>query len=203
MRVYECLHRARQEAWRGTESGTARALEHVQKGLEVIGESEALYGAMGLLHFEAVNVNVIAKVPDETDLREVERCAEKAFALNPNSPHGHYLRGSIVYKRGDLQRSLTSFRTAYELDPEGKYCGNNSLQVLFYLSAIYMLTGRTAIALPYARRFMEVDPLNGLSQCWWSWVETHGGKLDASLERGAATRCNSGRRCDSASSPTN
>jgi tetratricopeptide (TPR) repeat protein len=51
-------------------------------------------------------------------VEEAENALEKAFALNPNYPFGHYLRGRFRHFEGEIPGALLLFRKAAELyDP--------------------------------------------------------------------------------------
>ena len=52
-------------------------------------------------------------------VEEAENALQKAFAINPNYPFGHYLRAMFRYYEGEITGALLLFRKAAELyDPE-------------------------------------------------------------------------------------
>ena len=54
--AYECYMRARQETWRFTEEGLARALELIRRGLKLAGDNAVLYAAMGTAYWQYINI---------------------------------------------------------------------------------------------------------------------------------------------------
>jgi len=171
IQAYECYQRARQQVLRGTREGLQSALEIVQAGFKDIGPHELLFAAKGIAHIEAVN---LAIEPGDAHLLAARECTERVCELNPDSPHRHFLRGAVSYKRGDLQEGLRHLKLAHEIDP-------NDTKTLFYLSGLCAFSGKRSAARPYAHRLFKVDPLTPLSQCWWSWVELLGGKFKVAL----------------------
>ena len=168
----ECYHRARQEVLKGTSEGLQRALKLIDKGLEIVGENELLYAALGNAYLESINLIIS---PDESQLQEVEECALKVFDLNTNSSYGHFLRGAIHYKRGKIQDAVRDLKRALRVDP-------NDPQTLFYISGLLGFSGKGSIGRPYARRLLDIDPLTPLSQIWWAWVELLDGRLEVAIE---------------------
>ena len=78
--AYECYLRARQEIMSFTEEGLARALQLIQNGTEIAGESELLLTAKGHVYWQSVNLGVnIKEFP--SNLEKAEMCANNALAL--------------------------------------------------------------------------------------------------------------------------
>ena len=170
--AYECYQLARREVLRGTEEGLSRALQLIETALDIVGKNELLYAALAYVHLESVNL-VIA--PDEVCLKEVEECTKKIFALNADSPHGHFFKGAIEYKRGNIQEAVRVLKRSFAKEP-------NNPNTLFYLSGLLGFSGKPSAGLPYATRLREIDPLTPLSQFWWAWVGfLHTGQFDELL----------------------
>jgi hypothetical protein len=96
--AYDCYLRARHEIYRFDEASLGRAIDLAQQGLQIVGENELLYAAMGMAYCRYANVGI----RPEASLRRAEQCAVKIAALNPESSHAHLLRGVITIKRVDM-----------------------------------------------------------------------------------------------------
>ena len=75
-----------------------RALQLAQNGLDLIGENELLHATKGAAYVVQV---VFGIKPDDTCVEKAARCAERVFAINPQSRHGFRLRAMIHYQRGE------------------------------------------------------------------------------------------------------
>ena len=130
--AYECYLKARQEMWKWTEDGLDRAMQFIQSGLDIIGDNELFYIAMGMIYCQYVNF-VIKK--DESVLIKAEECAQKAFSLNSESSRCHYLMGFIQLWRGNIRESVNGVKKALDIDP-------NYSDALILLGYFYGMSGK-------------------------------------------------------------
>jgi non-specific serine/threonine protein kinase len=171
--AYECYLRARQETWRFSEKGLERALELIRHGLELAGENAVLLAARGAVYWQYINIGAD---PAQNDLYlgKAEEAANKALELNPESCQGHFLRGLISNKRGDMREAVSQLRQAVGMSADDP-------DALYWLSLFYSFCGKESAARPLAARYMEVDPLTNFSFIvgWLDYVE---GDLEGGLE---------------------
>jgi len=160
IRAYECYMRARQEIYRFSDAGFNRALQLIGQALEIVGDNELLYATMGHAYVEQL---VWGQKTDPGVLREVERCAEKAFALNPESAHGFNLRAMIHYKKGERVEAARLFKKVLAIDP------NNS-DALVWLTSLYVRAGQTAPLRPLVQELLDIDPLSSINHTWMGWI---------------------------------
>jgi non-specific serine/threonine protein kinase len=112
--VYDLHIMARHEIWHATERGLERASRLVKKGLDLIGDNEILFADLGFINLMYIDMGIRK---DESVLLEAERCIQKVFALNLESPYGHYLRGMIQRKRRNPQQAVREFKRSLAIDP--------------------------------------------------------------------------------------
>ena len=168
VKAYECYLRARHEYWRLTRESLERGLQHLQKGLEIVGENELLYSAMGILNWQYINGGID---PDERFLHEVEKYAEKVFAINPESPHGHRLMGAIYHQRGEIIEAVKAYKRSLEFDP-------NNPDTLLEISRIYIGAGKTSEAKTYVERLLGIDPFTPINHCMPGYIAFADGRFD-------------------------
>jgi serine/threonine protein kinase len=170
--AYDLHVRARHEIMSCTEDGFGRALQYIQRGLEIIGENEVLYGDMGHVYMQYIDLGFRR---DETFYEKAEECAVKAFSLNPHSPHGHFLKGFLSWRRGRIQEGALEYKRALSIDPY-------HLDSLFRLAWLYGHSGKSFAARPLITRHLEIDPLTPASYIIAGAVELLAGHFDAALD---------------------
>jgi serine/threonine protein kinase/Tfp pilus assembly protein PilF len=151
--AYDCYHRAFHEIYKFTPEGLDHALSLLKNALNIVGDNELLYGALGTVYWQYINA---AFTSDMSYLDKTEECAEKAFALNRDSAAGHLLVGLVAHKRGNLPEAIRSLKRALAIEP-------NNLFVLGELQRIYMSSGQEIRARSMVDHFMTVDPLSPIS----------------------------------------
>jgi TolB-like protein/Tfp pilus assembly protein PilF len=161
IRAYECYMRARQEIYRFSDAGFNRALQLIGQALEIVGDNELLYATMGHAYVEQL---LWGQKTDPSQFREVERCAEKALALNPESAHGFNLRAMIHYKKGQRVEAARLFKKVLAIDP------NNS-DALVWLTSLYCRAGQTAPQRPLIQKLLDIDPLSSINHTWMGWID--------------------------------
>jgi non-specific serine/threonine protein kinase len=169
--AYECYLRARQEGWRWRKDSIDHAIRLLRNGLAIIGDNARLYAALGLasLQYREAGLDFT-----EAPLDEAEACAAKVFALEPASPIGLQLRGSIHYSRGHIQEAVRDLKHALDADA-------NNADTLLLLSNCLLISGRVKEARPLIARLVSVDPLTPLTRCMPAWADILEGNFAAAI----------------------
>jgi non-specific serine/threonine protein kinase len=171
--AYECYLRARKEFMLFTEDGFDRALEYLQEALDIVGENTVIFAGLGYAHFSYVN---IGSGDRDAHLAKVEEYAAKIRELEPESPRLHLLRGlTNMVKGGSHQETVRHLKRALIADP-------NDPDALFWLVIICSDVGRTAWAMRFAERLIQVDPLTPVNHAAPGYVRLSEGRFDLSLE---------------------
>ena len=155
VRAFEYYQRARQEYYRYSSEGMAAARALAEHGLAVVGPNEALYGMLGTVY--AWSPTVLGG-DEETTLREAERCARRAFELNPGSAQGLSIMGQIAYRRGQPGEAVRLLTQACAADP-------NNPDAMHQLAGAYLLGGRIGPMRQVLTRLVELDPLTASNHC--------------------------------------
>jgi len=169
--AYECYLKANQEIYRFSKDSLDRAVRLIKNGLEIVGENELLYEAMGNAHIQYVNFAVSS---DEGYLQKAEEWVEKLLNLNPNSSQGYYLDGLMRWKRGDWEEGIRRLQKSLALDPNNP----RPREYLVYLSAI---AGKGHVSRTLLPKLLEIDPLTPLYQCFPGWIEYMEGNFKGAL----------------------
>ena len=172
VRAYEYYERARQEIWLSTQESLGRAVELLEKGLEIVGDNDVLYGAMGTAYTAYINVMVSS---DENYLRKAEACADKAQALNPSTSHLRFLKGFLHFKRGRVQDAIRELKRALSLEL-------NHAEASMALAYFYGFSGKAFAARPILQRLLVIDPLTPINHCVQGLVEMLDGRVEAAVQ---------------------
>jgi len=172
VRAYDLFFRARKEILSATEEGLERALQLINHGLSIIGDNELIFGAMGYAYFMYFNLGFKR---EESSLQKVEECADKVFALNPDSYIGHFLRALIHWKNGNIQAAIREHKKTLELNP-------NHTDSLVQISYFYTISGKPSAARPWLIRLKEIAPLEWLAVWAAGEAEFEEGNFENSLE---------------------
>jgi TolB-like protein len=174
-KAYECYLNARQEIIRGSGESLSRALQFIQKGLDVEGENLIFYFYMGYIYFQYENLGT---KPDGFYLKKSEEYARKIFELKSESFHGYLLLGLIFFKKkGKFQECVSYLKKAHAINPDDS-------NVLFWLCLMYLETGKLSAATPLISRLQEVDPYTPIMRLTPGWLHLRGGKFEKALESG-------------------
>jgi serine/threonine protein kinase/tetratricopeptide (TPR) repeat protein len=169
--AYECYLKANHEIYRFSKESLDRAVRLIQNGLDIVGENELLYEAMGNAHVQYVNFAVSS---DESFLKVAEDWVKKLLDLNPNSSLGYSLDGLIRWKRGDWQVGFRHLQKSLALDPNNP----RPREYLVYLSSI---AGKGHYSRALLPKLLEIDPLTPLFQCFGGWIEYMEGNFEDAL----------------------
>ena len=173
-RAYELYLRARQQIWSFSGPALDRALQLIRQAQEIVGESELLFAAEGLIYWQYVNVGLRPATAYDEYLDRAEGCATRIFALNPESAKGYSLRGSVRNSRADPAGSMRDFKRAVALDP-------NDPEALLWLGYGYAVAGQIPMATAYTERLLQVDPLTAVNVCMRGMVDMFDGRYDDAL----------------------
>jgi serine/threonine protein kinase/tetratricopeptide (TPR) repeat protein len=170
--AYECYLLARQEIWRFTEEGLQRAVQLLESGLKIVGENALLYAAMGTAYWLYVNAGI---KPGEEFIQKAEECADRVFALDTDSPHGHFLRGAIKVSRGNMQEAVGHLKLALSFDP-------NNADAMGQLARVYASCGQFSAASRLVTKLLTVDPLNTITYSLPGYLDILEGHFDKAPE---------------------
>lgn len=174
-RAFDLYLQARAKFLQGNPTALDSSIELLKQGLEIIGENELLYAALGYSYY--FYFRWVSKL-DENYLRLATECMQKTFALNPSSSHGFTLKGLLSYSQGDIAEAIRSLKKAVDLQPD-------NTEALFWLSINSSYIGDFEQAMKYADRGRALDPLlpintaikgiayiyNGEFSEAWQWIE--------------------------------
>lgn len=172
IQAYEYYLKAKQEINGWTESGMERALDYLQKGLEITGDNILLYYGMGWVYWTYINIGFKNK---EECLTNAEKYVNKIFDLDPDSLYGHRLLGIIKFRSSNLQQGLIHLKKALAQDP-------NDPDSLLWLTVSYANVGRPDKAIPWIERAIKIDPFNPWHPAMYAWVYCIKGEFSKALE---------------------
>ena len=171
--AYEYYLKAKKEIDSWTIPGMERALEYLQKGLEITGENELIYFGMGYVYFMHINLGIKNK---EECIIKAEQYVKRIFDIDPDSVYGHRLLGIINIRRSSLQQGVIQLKKTLSIDP-------NDIDVLTWLICAYCNAGKQLAASPLADRIISIDPINYTGKFFYSWIELLNGNFSESLKR--------------------
>jgi non-specific serine/threonine protein kinase len=172
VRAFEYYLRARQEIFRFTGEALDRAVEHLRKGLEILGENVLLQAALGYTYWQYVNGGISG---DRTYLDKARECAEQIIRLEPDSPHAHRLLGLIGIHGGATADVVRHLRQALDQAP-------SDTDALLWLSLVLGFAGRPQAARPLVERLVSIDPLTPFYQMLPGFLALMEGDLAGAVE---------------------
>lgn len=154
IQAYECYMRARQESWLFTPDALGRAIGYLQNGLDIIGENSMLYGGMGYVYSQYVNMGIEI----EANILKAEECAEKALQLDSESSEAHLVLGMLSQVAGGNERkTIMHFRQALAINPGDTHS-------ILWLCVSLCNVGRTKEARVQLENLKQLDPLTPMSR---------------------------------------
>jgi len=177
VRAQESYLRARSEIWSFLPGGLDVAISHLEAALRLIGDNALLYQGLGVAYFQYVNVGA-AIGREEEFIKKSEWCADKIFALDPESPRGYLVRAALQLCRGEIHGCGRSLRRVLQAFPK------DILALQLYAHVLGWLGGKPDAAAPLAARLVDVDPLNAMSLLASVTVPLFAGRFSEALEPG-------------------
>jgi eukaryotic-like serine/threonine-protein kinase len=175
VRAQECYLRAQSAIWGFTPGSLDLAISHLEAAARLIGDNALIYQGLGTAYFQYVNIGA-ALGREEEFLRKAEWCADRIFALEPDSPRGYLVLANPQLARGDVHGFGRSLRRVLQVFP-------NEVQALqLYVHALGWLVGRPDAAAPLARRVLELDPLTAMSRLVDAMVPLFAGRFAEAVE---------------------
>jgi DNA-binding SARP family transcriptional activator/tetratricopeptide (TPR) repeat protein len=159
---------ARREMARWTPQGFDHAICLTGDALSANGDDEFVLATLGEAHLPRV---LLGTRPNEEHLARAEHCAARILALNPASVAGLVLRGFVRLRQGKAGACAADLRAALRADP-------NNRDALFWLTLVYVISGRGPEARPVAEHLLAVDPLNSTFRCLPGYIEAHRGHFE-------------------------
>ena len=171
--AHQCYLRANVEIWRFTESSLDSALVHLRQGLDMLGANALLYSAMASVYFQLANIGA----GQEDCIAKAEEYAQRALALDPDSPQAHFVMGVIAGAfRGDVHEWIRRLKTALAINP-------NFVDALRFLAGPYIISiGKLAAAEPLLQRMKQIDPLDPWNHVLLGLFLCYDGQYAASLD---------------------
>jgi len=174
VRAYEYYLLARQQIWSFTGPSLERGLQLIRQAQEIVGESELLLAAEGLIYWQYVNVGLVPVERYDEHLQRAGACAARMVQLNPESAKAHSLRGAIRMHRADAKGAMDDFKRALALD-------RNDPEALLWLGYGYAVAGRVPMARALMERLQQADPLTSINQTMFGMVAMFDGHYDEAL----------------------
>jgi serine/threonine protein kinase len=143
--AYDCYLRAMQSMWEFTEAGLTRAVEHLNRGLAIEGESAQLHAALAYVFFQHANVGM---EPGAHYRGRAHDHAVKALALDSDNALAHVVVGLVDAFGKPARPSIESFKRAVATDPVN----------------VEALLWRPDVARGYLEQVLRLDPLHPLAR---------------------------------------
>ncbi|HEY2374974.1 MAG TPA: protein kinase [Gemmatimonadaceae bacterium] len=174
VRAYEYYLLARQQIWSFTRPSLERGLQLIRQAQAIVGESELLLAAEGLIYWQYVNVGLVPVERYDVYLQKADACAARMLELNPRSAKAHSLRGAVRMHRADPRGAMEDFKRALVFD-------RNDPEALLWLGYGYAVAGRVALGRALMERLQQVDPLTSINQTMFGIIAMLDGKYDEAL----------------------
>jgi len=171
IRAYECYLKALHEAWTFTPEGLEKASQYLRNGLKIIGENVLFYEGLATVNLWYVAGGIKL---EQNLLDEAKAYVRKIFTMDPENAGGHYILGMTAYKVGDYKTALKQCKKTYLLDP-------NHTMNLAGLIIMYSESGRLSIATQFAKRLLEIDPLNPYGDSMHGWKLVMEGRFEDAI----------------------
>ena len=175
VRAQESYLRARSEIWSFMPGSLDLAISHLEAALQLIGDNALIYQGLGEAYVQYVNIGA-AIGREEEFIQKSERCADKIFALEPESPRGYLVCAPIQLARGDIHGCGRSLRRVLQAFP------NEILALQLQTHLLGWLGGKPDAAAPLAARLLDVDPLNAMSLLVSAMVPLFAGRFSEAVE---------------------
>ena len=154
VQAYDWYLKSRQQIELHTKDASDRALELLQRGLDIIGENAVLNAGIAYVYWGYVNIGV----GDEEEIEKAEEYANKALALNSQSAEAHLVLGIVDQSfRGNQRAAVFRLKQSAAITPDDPH-------TLFWLIVTYFPLGRAEATSDAVRRLQQIDPLTPVSR---------------------------------------
>ncbi len=172
VQAYEFYLKAKREIMLSTKEGCDRALQYLEKGLEIVGENALLNAGIGYVYFSYANWGI----QGEEYEKKAETFANKALEMAPESSEAHLVLGLVNSAFfGNQQKAVDHLKKALTANP-------NDGDILWWLAVTYAFVGKISAAERMAERMAEVDPLNPQIEPAKTIFNHYGGRLDLAFD---------------------
>jgi serine/threonine protein kinase/Flp pilus assembly protein TadD len=175
VRAQESYLRARSAIWSFMPGNLDLAISHLEAALRLIGDNALIYQGLGEAYFQYVNIGA-AIGREEEFIQKSERCVDKIFALEAESPRGYLVRANTQLARGDIHGCGRSLRRVLQAFPK------EIVALQLYTHVLGWLGGKPDAAEPVAARLVDVDPLNPMSLLVSAMVPLFAGRFSEAVE---------------------
>ena len=169
--AYDVYLRARSAFLQGDPAALDRSILLLEQAVEIIGDNELLYAALGYTHY--FYFRWISKL-DRKRLELADEYMRKTFDINPESSHGYTLKGLLSYSRGDMIETIRSLEKAIELEP-------TNTEALLWLVVNHNYIGNYDAGLKYSQRLLSLDPLTPINVFINGFSYVYNGEFDRAL----------------------
>ena len=166
--AHECYLRARADILLFTEESLERAIGLLDRGLEIVGDSDTLYAEKS--HAYSQYVNIMSK-PAETFqglINEARALASKALEINPNSGAAEMAHGLACHQSCDPRGAIHHLTRAVELNPSEAFA---TAILGFQLAAGGRDLDRARQLCHHAAQLDPLVAMNKGSMGWVHWFE--------------------------------
>jgi non-specific serine/threonine protein kinase len=170
VRAYECYLKAHAEVLKLSGEAINRALQYLQNALGVMGENEFIYSGMAWAYWMLVNIGI----EQDEGLVKVEESAQKALALDPESPRAHAMLGFIaIYS--NPQQAISHFKKALSVNAD------DTLALVGLATVYVQYVGKIGAAIPSCDRMAQVDPFAFPTKWFQGGIYFYDGRYDLAL----------------------
>lgn len=162
---------ARQAAMRWTRDGIDEAIRLLEDALTRAGDEAQLHAVLGKTHLHRREAGLDLS---ERPLAEARRCAERAFAADPDGAHGYELQGWLHYSQGEIQQAVDNLKAAFARQ------GSNP-DTLGLLCNCYLISGQLSVARALMPQVLAMDPLSQIYQALPAWADVLEGRHHAAV----------------------
>jgi non-specific serine/threonine protein kinase len=172
-RSFEFYLRAKQEIYKFTEQSLNRAIDYLKKALSIEGENELLYAELAHAYYQFWNFGIRI---EEQDLKQANIYVQKVFALNKDSPHGHFVCGLLETTGGNTITAISHFQKVLSKAP-------NHGDALAWLATAYTFLGITKKAKQTLGRLSMIDPFHTFVIILPITYDIYSGKFESAVEK--------------------
>jgi TolB-like protein len=117
-KAYDIWILAKNEFHKLNKEGIERGIYLIRKAMEIEGDNAQLWATLGYMHWGAYDMGVI----HETDMFDLmEQCVSKSLAIEPKQTEALYVKGLILYKKGNLPSCVNYMRPAADLGGDAQW----------------------------------------------------------------------------------